>query len=79
MRRRLVGEIQNLAKERVQEIQNLTKEHIQASTGTAEVHEVVVKINPGEDKTTTSTGVICIGQIICIKGGCFLNILHRGV
>ena len=41
MRRRLVGEIQNLA-----------NEPVQASTGTAEVHEVIVK------KVTISMGVI---------------------
>ena len=41
MRRRLVGEIQNLA-----------NEPVQASTGTAEVHEVIVK------KVTISTAVI---------------------
>ena len=45
MRRRLVGEIQNL-----------TKKNVQASTGTAEVYDVIVKVF--EDKTTTSTTVI---------------------
>ena len=42
MRRRLVGEIQNLA--------NL-KEPVQASTGTAEVYDAIVQVV--EDKTTT--------------------------
>ena len=45
MRRRLVGEIQNLA-----------KKPVQASTGTAEVYDVIVKVV--EDKTTTSRTVI---------------------
>ena len=45
MRRRLVGEIQNLA-----------KEHIQASTGTAERFDVIVKVV--EEKITTSTTVV---------------------
>jgi len=65
MRRRLVGEIQNL-----------TNQPVQASTNTAEVHDVIVKpaeesvqggtsteqydaiVKPGEDKTTTSATVI---------------------
>ena len=45
MRRRLVGEIQNLA-----------KEPIQVSTGTAEAYDVIVKLV--EDKITSSTTVI---------------------
>ena len=45
MRRRLVGEIQNLA-----------KEHLQASTGTAERFDVIVKVV--EEKITTSTTVV---------------------
>jgi len=45
MRRRLVGEIQNLA-----------MEPIQRSTGTAEVYDVIVKLF--EDKLTTSTTII---------------------
>ena len=45
MRRRLVGEIQNLA-----------KEPIQMSTGTAEVYDVIVKLV--EDKITSSTTII---------------------
>ena len=45
MRRRLVGEIQNLA-----------KEPIQMSTGTVEVHDVIVKLV--EDKITSSTTII---------------------
>ena len=45
MRRRLVGEILNLA-----------NEPVQASTGTAEHHDVIVKLF--EDKTTTSTAII---------------------
>ena len=84
MRRRLVGEIQNL-----------TREGVQASTGTAEVHEVIVKkirieensthdtgksfqassieksdviINPAEDKTTTSTAVITKSKWSSVKG-----------
>ena len=44
-RRRLVGEIQNLA-----------KEPAQASTGTAENYDVIVKVN--EDRTTASTSII---------------------
>ena len=77
------------------EIQNLAKEHVQASTGTAEVHEVIVKkirmkenssrdtgksvqasqiaksdaiVIPGEDKTTTSTGVITKSKWSSVKG-----------
>ena len=45
MKRRLVGQIQNLAKEPVQE----------ASTGVAEAYDVIVKLG---DKTTSSTTVI---------------------
>ena len=45
MRRRLVGEIQNLA-----------KEHLQASTGTAERFDVIVKVV--EEKIITSTTVV---------------------
>ena len=45
MRRRLVGEILNLA-----------KEPIQMSTGTAEVYDVIVKLV--EDKITSSTTII---------------------
>jgi len=45
MRRRLVGEIQNL-----------TQENDQASTGTAEMYDVIVMVV--EDKTTMSTSVI---------------------
>ena len=45
MRRRLVGEILNLA-----------NEPVQASTGTAEHYDVIVKLF--EDKTTTSTAII---------------------
>ena len=40
----------------VREIKNLTNEPIQASTGTAEVYDVIVK--PVEDKTTTSKSLI---------------------
>jgi len=54
MRRRLVGEIQNLATESVQE-----------STGTAEVHDVIVK--PFEDKTTTCTSVITKCKWLSVK------------
>ena len=54
MRRRLVGEIQNLA-----------KEPIQASTGTAEHYDVIVKLV--EDKTTTSTTVITKSEWSTIK------------
>ena len=54
MRRRLVGEIQNLA-----------KEPVQASTGVAEVYDVVVK--PVEDKTTTSTTVITKSKWSTVK------------
>ena len=45
MRRRLIGEILNLA-----------NEPVQASTGVAEHYDVIVKLF--EDKTTTSTTVI---------------------
>ena len=45
MRRRLVGEIQNLS-----------NEPVQVSTGTAEAYDVIVKLV--EDKITTSTTVI---------------------
>ena len=45
MRRRLVGEIQNLA-----------RKPVQASTGTAEAYDVIVKVV--EDKTATSRAVI---------------------
>ena len=45
MRRRLVGEIQNLS-----------NEPVQASTGTAEAYDVIVKLV--EDKITTSTTVV---------------------
>ena len=44
-RRRLVGEIQNLA-----------KEPAQASTGTAENYDIIVKVN--KDRTTASTSII---------------------
>ena len=54
MRRRLVGEIQNLA-----------KEPVQASTGVAEVYDVIVK--PVEDKTTTSTTVITKSEWSTVK------------
>ena len=55
MRRRLVGEIQNLA-----------KEPIQASTGTAECYDVIVK----EDKINTSTAVITESTWSSIKVLC---------
>ena len=45
MRRRLAGEIQNLA-----------EEHLQASTGTAECFDVIVKVV--DEKITTSTSVV---------------------
>ena len=54
MRRRLVGEIQNLA-----------KEPVQASTGTAEVYDVIVKVV--EDKITTSTTVITKSKWSTVK------------
>ena len=58
MRRRLVGEILNLA-----------KEPIQASTGIADAYDVIVKLV--EDKTTTSTTVITTSKwsnIKCLLG-----------
>ena len=55
MRRRLVGEIQNLA-----------NEPIQASTGTAECYDVIVK----EDKINTSTAVITESTWSSIKVLC---------
>ena len=54
MRRRLVGEIQNLA-----------KEPVQASTGTAECYDVIVKVV--EDKTITSTAVITKSKWSSVK------------
>jgi len=54
MRRRLVGEIQNLA-----------KEPVQTSTGTAEVYDVIVKLV--EDKITTSTTVITKSEWSTVK------------
>ena len=54
MRRRLVGEIVNLA-----------KEPIQASTGTAEVYDVIVKVV--EDKITSSTTVITKSKWSSVK------------
>ena len=54
MRRRLVGEIQNLA-----------KKPVQASTGVAEVYDVVIK--PVEDKTTSSTTVITKSKWSTVK------------
>ena len=54
MRRRLVGEIQNLA-----------KEPVQPSTGTAETYDVIVK--PVEDRTTTSTAVITKSKWSTVK------------
>ena len=54
MRRRLVGEIQNLM-----------KEPIQASTGTAEHYDVIVKLV--EDKITTSTTVITKSEWSTVK------------
>jgi len=67
MRRRLVGEIENLAKEPVRE-----------STGIAEVHNVIVKkttssvkhdaiINPDEDVYSTSTMVITKSEWSSVK------------
>ena len=55
-RRRLVGEIQNLAKEPVP---------VQASTGTAEHYDVIVKLV--EDKITTSTTVITKSEWSTVK------------
>ena len=55
MRRRLVGEILNLA-----------KEPIQASTGIAEAYDVIVKLV--KDKTTTSTTAITTSKWSNIKG-----------
>ena len=54
LRRRLVGEIQNLE-----------KEPVQASTGTAEHYDVIVK--PVEDKITTSTTVITKSEWSTVK------------
>ena len=54
MRRRLVGEIQNLA-----------KESFQASTGTAEVYDVIVKLV--EDKTTALTTVVTKSKWSTVK------------
>ena len=54
MRRRLVGEILNLA-----------KEPVQASTGTAEAYDVIVKLV--EDKLTTSTTVITKSKWSTVK------------
>ena len=54
MRRRLVGEIQNLA-----------NEPVQASTGTAERYDVIVKLF--EDKITTSTTVIAKSKWSTVK------------
>ena len=54
MRRRLVGEIKNLA-----------NEPDQASTGTAEHYDVIVKLV--EDKTTTSTSVITKSEWSSVK------------
>ena len=54
MRRRLVGEIQNLA-----------NESVQASTGTAERYDVIVKLV--DDKTTTSTSVITKSEWLGVK------------
>ena len=54
MRRRLIGEIQNL-----------TNEPVQASTGTAECYDVIVKVV--EDKTTTSTAVITKSEWSSVK------------
>ena len=56
MRRRLVGEIQNLA--------NL-KEAVQASTGTAERYDVIVQVVG--DKTTTSSAFITKSEWSTIK------------
>ena len=62
MRRRLVGEIENLAKlkEPVQASTDTAevcdvKEPVQASTGTAEVCDVIIKV---EDKITTSRAIV---------------------
>ena len=54
MRRRVVGEIQNLS-----------NEPVQASTGTAEAYDVIVKLV--EDKITTSTTVITKSRWSTIK------------
>ena len=54
MRRRLVGEIENLA-----------NEPVQASTGTAEHYDVIVKLV--DDKTTTSTSVITKSEWSSVK------------
>ena len=54
MRRRLVGEIQNLS-----------NEPVQASTGTAEAYDVIVKLV--EDKLTTSTTVITKSKWSTVK------------
>ena len=54
MRRRLVGEILNLA-----------KEPVQASTGTAEAYDVIVKLV--EDKITTSTTVVTKSKWSTVK------------
>ena len=58
MRRRLVGEIQNLAKEAVQ-----------ASTGTAEHYDVIVKLVEEKitDKISTSTTVITKSKWSTVK------------
>ena len=58
MRRRLVGEIQNLA--------NLKeKEPVQASTGTAELYDAIVKVIP--DNTTTSSALITKSEWSSVK------------
>ena len=54
MRRRLIGEIQNLS-----------NEPFQASTGTTEMYDVIVKLV--EDKTTTSTTVITKSKWSTVK------------
>ena len=54
MRRRLVGEIQNLS-----------SEPVQASTGTAEAYDVIVKLV--EDKITTSTTVVTKSKWSTVK------------
>ena len=59
MRRRLVGEIQNLE----------NQAQVQASTCTAQLHDVIVKLF--QDKTTTSTTVITKTEWLSVKKGLF--------